>query len=319
VSSIDGDDLTANGSQGLPFKTIQACLDYIGVPTYFVKLIILYFGPYDEKLTINQNGIFIVGPQTIYQYTNTDDAITVNGTAIIQMAALQNPPSHTNLIVNNQTTIINSVIVSGGDILNNSSDIVAINCTLLQSYCNNAGTGNIVYTCAADFGGSSPGVIGISAIGTTFPNFTVGGNPVMNAVTSQVEPSSCVVRQGNNVSSVALNGGGTATIFYPHDANSSYQMIDILLIPSPFDFFVGGDRDIILTDGTNIYTTIPAAWLQSQSNARWGDFSCPFPAFPIPLNQQTQNGASLYIQYANGTTDYANGQININVLTTKFQ
>jgi hypothetical protein len=78
---------------------------------------------------------------------------------------------------------------------------------------------------------------------------------------------------------------------------------------------VGGDRDLIITDGTNVFCTILAATLQGfTTNAVLGDASgyVPLPT-TIPLNQLSVAGAHIYATYANGTTDYTAGSVGINI------
>lgn len=97
--------------------------------------------------------------------------------------------------------------------------------------------------------------------------------------------------------------------------NPQYKVTNIYLNFGGTNFSgIGGDRDLALTDGTTQYTVIPAAVLQALAavNAGWGSVSVPFPA-SAGINTLTVVSANLYLQYANGTTDYTAGSVTITV------
>ena len=78
------------------------------------------------------------------------------------------------------------------------------------------------------------------------------------------------------------------------------------------DFGGPGDRDLAITDGTNVYTVIPAATLEAigGSNGLWGSTVAPLPT-AINLNQSSVAGTNLYAQYSGGTADYTSGSLII--------
>jgi len=78
----------------------------------------------------------------------------------------------------------------------------------------------------------------------------------------------------------------------------------------------GGDRNLELTDGTTVYSIIPAATLQSLANARWGDTALPFPV-SASINTSTSAGANLYLQYQGGSADYTAGSVTVTALVER--
>lgn len=72
----------------------------------------------------------------------------------------------------------------------------------------------------------------------------------------------------------------------------------------------GGDRLGQVTDGTTVYSVIPAATMQSLVNAQWGVTALPNPA-SAAINTSTAAGASLVFKYSGGTTDYTAGSLVI--------
>jgi hypothetical protein len=69
----------------------------------------------------------------------------------------------------------------------------------------------------------------------------------------------------------------------------------------------GGDRLLKLTDGTSIYTVVPAASLQTLAASTWGATATPYPASAAHINTATAAGVNLYLQYSGGTADYTAG------------
>lgn len=77
----------------------------------------------------------------------------------------------------------------------------------------------------------------------------------------------------------------------------------------------GGNRAFQITDGTTVYSAIPAGSLTTIVNREWdqvADF--PFPAGSVALNTSTVAGASLVMKYSGGTLDYTAGSVVISGL-----
>ncbi len=71
----------------------------------------------------------------------------------------------------------------------------------------------------------------------------------------------------------------------------------------------GGDRLGQVTDGTTVYSVVPATNMQTLVNSAWGiSTPLPFPA-SAATNTSTAAGANLYFAYSGGTADYTAGSI----------
>lgn len=77
----------------------------------------------------------------------------------------------------------------------------------------------------------------------------------------------------------------------------------------------GGDRNLAITDGTTVYSVIPAATLQSLANSAWGSTALPFPA-SAAIDTSTVVSMPLYAAYSGGTTDYTAGSL---VLSLQYE
>jgi hypothetical protein len=77
----------------------------------------------------------------------------------------------------------------------------------------------------------------------------------------------------------------------------------------------GGNRLLQVSDGTGVYTVIPAAILQAAVNLGWGTATnMPYPA-SVAINRQTTG--TLFIAYSGGTTDYTAGSLTLTLLLEK--
>jgi hypothetical protein len=81
----------------------------------------------------------------------------------------------------------------------------------------------------------------------------------------------------------------------------------------------GGDRGLVITDGTHNYTVIPAASLQATTvQAQWGSTAVPYSAVVSDMVQPTTAASNLSAAYAGGTTDYSAGAVNITVVAERI-
>lgn len=78
----------------------------------------------------------------------------------------------------------------------------------------------------------------------------------------------------------------------------------------------GGDRLGQVSDGTTVYSVVPAASLQTLANAQWGATALPNPA-SAAINTSTAAGANLYFAYSGGATDYTAGSVVISGLAER--
>ena len=115
-----------------------------------------------------------------------------------------------------------------------------------------------------------------------------------------------------------LAAGGTQPII-PASGFSTYKIRAITVNAAQIPFSGGGgDRNIDITDGTQVYTTISAALIQSAgTNAAWGSVDVPYPSFPANSSTTFFAAIPLYLVYSGGTTDYTDGLVQITVAYNK--
>jgi hypothetical protein len=101
------------------------------------------------------------------------------------------------------------------------------------------------------------------------------------------------------------NLGTTAKIdvLTPLSATEQWYVENVVLVGGGTNFGPTGDRNLSLTDGTTVYTTIANADLESAPAA-----SLPFGNAKVPyltgtVGTLTAAGAQVYFQYSGGTTD----------------
>jgi len=115
------------------------------------------------------------------------------------------------------------------------------------------------------------------------------------------------------VSHTDLATGGTK-VLQASTGSEQYTVRNIILSGAGTNFSGGGgDRLINVQDssGTNIYTAMTAAKVQSLAATRWGDTGVPFPATAATLGASTVAGESLVAKYSGGTTDYSAGSLTL--------
>jgi len=100
-------------------------------------------------------------------------------------------------------------------------------------------------------------------------------------------------------------------VLYTSSAAKQYRIVS-LFINSGGTAFSGGGGDRLgqVSDGTTVYSVVPAANLQTLTNNGWGSTPLPYPA-AAAINTLTAAGASLYFAYSGGTTDYTAGSVVI--------
>jgi hypothetical protein len=115
-----------------------------------------------------------------------------------------------------------------------------------------------------------------------------------------------------------LASAATRILINAELASEQYRISNIFL--EVVDGFAGGggDRNLAIRDSTTVYTTIPAASLQTYgARGAWGSAVLPYGA-ANSLVTATQEGLDLYMQYSGGTTDYSTaGVIVIYVEATR--
>lgn len=114
------------------------------------------------------------------------------------------------------------------------------------------------------------------------------------------------------VTAALLDGAGTVNVI-AGVAGDQYKVRGIRLVGGGTNFGAGGDRTIVLTDGTTTYTTIANADIESAPAATldWGNAKVPYNAGTS--NTATASGAALRFQYAGGSADHTTGSIKFSV------
>lgn len=112
-----------------------------------------------------------------------------------------------------------------------------------------------------------------------------------------------------------LASAGIVPIITAARGTSQYQISNIFLNGVGGTNFagIGGNRNLAITDGTNVYTVIPAATLLLLINSGWGSVAVPYPV-AVAINQASATGANIYAQYSGGTTDYTAGSVVISLV-----
>lgn len=130
-------------------------------------------------------------------------------------------------------------------------------------------------------------------------------DPGVNCIRFSVQITSAELASGG--SEIIINSSGT----------KSYKIFEIFLNSGGTAFSGGGgDRGAELTDGTNVWSSMPASSLTAPDNDRWGSTAVPYPS-SINLNRSTAFGQNWVMRYAGGTTDYTTGAIVINGLAAR--
>ncbi len=95
--------------------------------------------------------------------------------------------------------------------------------------------------------------------------------------------------------------------------SQQYKIREIMLSGSGTNFSGGGgNRLMSITDGTSIWTVVPAATMQSLTTSRWGlSTPVPFPATSSHFLTASAAGTDIVAKYSGGTTDYSTGSLTI--------
>jgi hypothetical protein len=106
-------------------------------------------------------------------------------------------------------------------------------------------------------------------------------------------------------------GSGGSVVLVNSSGSKQYRIKQ--LQTNSGNSFSTGDRLGAVTDGTTVFSLIPAVAMQAMANAQWGSVGLPFPA-SAPLNTTTAAGANLIFQYSGGSSDYVSGLVTISGL-----
>lgn len=201
--------------------------------------------------------------------------------------------------------------VSGGDISTGSSGIAGS----VFIYPSAALSGSFRLLCS-DAAGNFRSTL------TTFPNigqsttYTLGNalsanQSILVSTATNIGNSAALISKDVTITSSDLVSAGT----YDVTSSAGYRIRALQLNINGTNFSGGGgNRNIQITDGTTVYSVIPAATAQSLTNAVWGATALPLPSSGA-INTQTV--AALQVSYSGGTTDYSAGNLKLTFLLEK--
>lgn len=179
------------------------------------------------------------------------------------------------------------------------------------SYSASANTGNLITRATANTANVTTEITNQpTSVGTThaLPNVAISNATILVNALTQVDPSANIIYFDTTVTFDQLAGGASVPLVSTF-FGGQYRVRDLKLVYNSLNL-LGGDRDINITDGTSVYSTIPSASLITSSNSTWGSVSMPFDSV-TPLNTLTQPGLDLSAIYTGGTTDYVSGEVTI--------
>jgi len=216
-------------------------------------------------------------------------------------------------------TITSGLIVSGGNVQTNGGDnflagadasagaffsfpATTASGTLALAAADNA-TGDFDTTISNGTAIAQDQVISIPDVGQATGSFLVN-------ILADADPAADVVMFDVTVGQAALATAGTVTLQASSGAKQ-YKIRELFLNSGGTNFSGGGgDRLATISDGTTDYSVMPAANLQSLTNARWGDTAIAFPA-SAAINTSSAAGVAITIAYSGGATDYTAGSMVI--------
>jgi len=143
----------------------------------------------------------------------------------------------------------------------------------------------------------------------TMASGPVAANKVLTSAITTPDVGVNLITFNITVGQAALASGGSVTLV-TSSGSKQYKILSLFLNSGGTNFSGGsGNRLGQVTDGTTVYTLIPAATMQSLVNGGWGiTTTVPFPA-AAAINTSTVAGANLTFKYSGGTTDYTAGSL----------
>lgn len=141
-------------------------------------------------------------------------------------------------------------------------------------------------------------------------NGPVAGNKILTSSITTPDVNGNFVAFDITCGFAALASAGHIPLIV--SSGSKQYKIRHLYLNSGGTNFSGGSGDRLgqVTDGTTVFSVVPAATLQTLVNAQWGATALPNPA-SAAINTSTVAGANLYFAYSGGTLDYTAGSVVI--------
>jgi len=174
-----------------------------------------------------------------------------------------------------------------------------------------AASANAQPTVASVSGATTTGNIVESAdTAGTVADGPVAANKVLTSAIVTPDVGANLITFDVTVGEAALATGGAVTL-QASSGSKQYKIRSLELESGGTNFSGGGgDRLGQVTDGTTVYSVVPAATMQALTNARWSQTALPNAA-SAANNTSTAAGAALTFKYSGGTTDYTAGSLRI--------
>jgi len=186
----------------------------------------------------------------------------------------------------------------------------------------NASFGQATVITIADPGAATakPLISGAAVVSGNFPQFSgtaglvvdsaLAVNKVLFSGIASPDQSPDLVSFDVTVGQAELAAGGSVTLV-TSSGSKQYKIRQLFLNSGGTNFSGGGgDRLGQVTDGTTVYSVVPAANMQALTNTVWGGTAIPFPA-SAAIFTSTVAGANLSFKYSGGATDYTAGSLRI--------
>lgn len=114
-----------------------------------------------------------------------------------------------------------------------------------------------------------------------------------------------------------MSAGASKNLILHTLLSEQWRIADIIAVNTTA-FNAGGDRLVVVTDGTHSYTLMTAATLKTGNNqARWGSASVPYSATPADMTLPTTAASNLVAKYSGGATDYTSGVCNLTIVAQR--
>lgn len=201
-----------------------------------------------------------------------------------------------------------TAVANSGNYSNTISNALTGQATTWSLQDPGAATANILQTATALVSGNivtASGILGKVVDGAIATNKVLTSGITTPDVGANLVTFSVVCGFAN------LNSGGSVVLI-ASSGSKQYRLISLFINKVGTNFSGGGgDRLGQVTDGTSVYSVIPATNMQTLLNAGWGmSTPLPFPA-SVSINTLTVAGANLSFKYSGGTTDYTSGSVTI--------
>lgn len=113
------------------------------------------------------------------------------------------------------------------------------------------------------------------------------------------------------ITAAQLATAGTPAIYTPA-AGEEWALRDLKIGPGALtNFHSGGDRLLAIQSGSNVFSLIPNASLETLVAAAWGATALPFPATAAHGDALITATDPLEAAYSGGSADHASGSITI--------